>query len=314
MRKIPAISITLGILLTASFFGITNEIAAQDPNEVYIVGTVWNDYDHNGTRENVEDLMENIPVVLRNGADTMDMDSTTTDEDGFFLLSATTLGDAHYLLRVGGGGGMCTLQNVGTDDLIDSDVSSHCDLAIDATAEGGNIVIEDAGIIAWQAAGCGPSSGADQLTGLVWEDLNENGSRDTGEPGVEDITVEVYNDQGVFADSTVTNTDGSYSFPSDHFPSDHYYVRPILTEDYSFTVHTPGESDIYQDTGTSGIFPLGGGLDPDADPCETLAEVNAGILFSILPITGQSIYVSISAGISLLLIAAVISLLQREYK
>jgi len=48
--------------------------------------------------------------------------------------------------------------------------------------------------------------------GIVFEDLNDNGKRDVGEPGVGNAAVTLKNSQGVTVGTAVTNGDGSYLF------------------------------------------------------------------------------------------------------
>jgi hypothetical protein len=50
------------------------------------------------------------------------------------------------------------------------------------------------------------------IGGIVFEDLNDNGKRDVGEPGVGNATVTLKNSQGITVGTAVTNGDGSYQF------------------------------------------------------------------------------------------------------
>jgi len=57
----------------------------------------------------------------------------------------------------------------------------------------------------------GPVSAASALEGTVFQDLNGNGTREVGEPGIPDILVS----NGVAV--TVTNEDGAYSLPTEGY-------------------------------------------------------------------------------------------------
>jgi len=57
---------------------------------------------------------------------------------------------------------------------------------------------------------------------LVWNDLNENGIQDAGEPGISDVTVELYNCNDNLIASNTTDANGLYSFT---VPADDYYLK-----------------------------------------------------------------------------------------
>ncbi|MBW7991525.1 MAG: hypothetical protein FVQ84_16150 [Planctomycetes bacterium] len=84
---------------------------------------------------------------------------------------------------------------------------------------------------------------------FVWEDLNGNGIQDAGEPGIPDVTVNLYicNDSNILR-TTTTDSDGKYSFFVDI--ADHY-VEFILPVGYTFTQQNIGADDA---------------IDSDADP------------------------------------------------
>ncbi len=49
---------------------------------------------------------------------------------------------------------------------------------------------------------------------LVWWDVNQDGRRDAGEPGIPDVTVELYNSVGNLIGTDVTDANGKYDFVS----------------------------------------------------------------------------------------------------
>ena len=59
--------------------------------------------------------------------------------------------------------------------------------------------------------GVTPRAGA-TLGDRVWEDLNENGVQDAGEPGLSQIPVNLLSGAGVLLHSTLTGSDGHYTF------------------------------------------------------------------------------------------------------
>ncbi|MEM7536513.1 MAG: SdrD B-like domain-containing protein [Chloroflexota bacterium] len=75
---------------------------------------------------------------------------------------------------------------------------------------------------------------------LVWLDSNQNGQQDDGEMGVENVTVQLYNDEGTLVNTTTTNADGNYIFNTDssdtQLPADDYYI--IVTPPAGYTLTT----------------------------------------------------------------------------
>lgn len=88
-----------------------------------------------------------------------------------------------------------------------------------------------------------------ELGDFVWEDLNRNGVQDAGEPGIEDVTVNLYKCDGEFVKTTETDEDGEYLF-GDLLPGD-YKVEFELPDGFKFTVLNVGSDPT---------------LDSDADP------------------------------------------------
>jgi hypothetical protein len=83
----------------------------------------------------------------------------------------------------------------------------------------------------------------------VWEDMNNNGIQDDGEPGIEGVTVNLYDCQDNLLATTVTDADGLYLF-FDLMPGG-YYVEFITPMGYVFSPQDQGMDDA---------------LDSDADP------------------------------------------------
>lgn len=68
----------------------------------------------------------------------------------------------------------------------------------------------------------------------VWNDLNGDGIQQSDEPGIVDVTVRLYDKDGVVVGDTTTDVDGLYSF-LDLSPGN-YSVKFILPERFIFTV------------------------------------------------------------------------------
>jgi len=93
------------------------------------------------------------------------------------------------------------------------------------------------------------SSLAHTIGDFVWEDLNENGIQDTGEPGIPGVTVNLYYcGASNILQTTTTDSNGKYSFFVDIA---NHYVEFILPAGYDFTQQNIGADDA---------------IDSDADP------------------------------------------------
>ena len=77
---------------------------------------------------------------------------------------------------------------------------------------------------------------AASLGDFVWEDLNGNGLQDAGEPGIEDVTVNLLDADGNVIDTTMTDGDGFYEF-TDVAPGT-YSVQFVAPDDFVFTKQT----------------------------------------------------------------------------
>src|SRR5262249_54024353 len=100
----------------------------------------------------------------------------------------------------------------------------------------------------------------------VWNDLNENGLQDAGEPGVNGVTVALRDDTGQIIAATVTDGgsagNGHYHF-EDVEPGD-YTITCGLRRGMKFRHHVTGDdernSDVVED-GTREPFTVTGGAD-----------------------------------------------------
>jgi len=75
----------------------------------------------------------------------------------------------------------------------------------------------------------------------VWNDLNGNGIQDSGEPGVPNVTVNLYDCSNNFIATTTTNANGEYLFGS-LIPND-YYVEFVLPSGSIFTTKDQGSDN-----------------------------------------------------------------------
>ncbi|BBL68986.1 MSCRAMM family adhesin SdrC [Methanoculleus chikugoensis] len=117
----------------------------------------------------------------------------------------------------------------------------------------------------------------ESLSGTVWFDLNGDGVRDPGEPGVPEISVRLIGKRTML-DYTATGPDGSYRFGA--IPSVGYAgVEFVLPDGYSCTV--PGLDNNAAPLDTDVIF-AEGGVDRQT--------LNAGLVGNLLPGTPAGAY------------------------
>ncbi|MCK4774136.1 MAG: hypothetical protein KAT30_05100, partial [Candidatus Krumholzibacteria bacterium] len=98
--------------------------------------------------------------------------------------------------------------------------------------------------LAWLTAGLEIAAVEERLAALgdyVWHDLNMDGIQDAGEPGIERVTVNLYDCADNFLATMPTDANGLYLF-SDLTPGD-YYVEFILPGGYVFSPQDQGSDD-----------------------------------------------------------------------
>jgi len=108
-----------------------------------------------------------------------------------------------------------------------------------------------------------------ELGDTVWNDLNRDGIQDDDEPGIEGVTVRLYDCDGNWLASTTTDENGQYMF-SDLMPGG-YRVEFVLPAGYAFSPQYQGgnpelDSNAHRVTGLSECVTLPEGItDPTID-------------------------------------------------
>lgn len=129
---------------------------------------------------------------------------------------------------------------------------------------------------------------------FVWQDTNRNGIQDGDEPGVADVSVNLYLCDSTFVGSTTTDANGFYSFS--RIPSQEYIVEFILPDGFVFTMQNQGgndanDSDADPSTGRTDCIPTSYVDDLTWDAgiyrdCSVDAEVE-GCVIIVTPPTGN---------------------------
>lgn len=146
------------------------------------------------------------------------------------------------------GGATVLLTGDGTNVVVDVDTTLAVgpgDYAWEATATDPYVLTGDS-MGAFTIEDCEPLRGA--IGDYVWEDLNGDGIQDSGEPGVEGVTVNLIVD-GVVVETTTTDADGGYLF--DELLPGNYSIEFVVPDGYDLTLPNQGGDDAL-DSDTSG--------------------------------------------------------------
>ncbi|MBE3120860.1 MAG: PKD domain-containing protein [Thermoplasmata archaeon] len=114
---------------------------------------------------------------------------------------------------------------------------------------------------------------------LVWNDWDADGIQDAGEPGIPEITVSLYTQNGTWVDSVPTDKHGLYLFGIFKNNTE-YYIQFTLPNGYRFSPVNQGnddtkDSDVYPQTGRTNISTF--------NPNETDMSWDAGMYVPVSP-------------------------------
>jgi protocatechuate 3,4-dioxygenase beta subunit len=180
------------------------------PTKASIGNKVWHDKDYDGIQDSNEAGIANVTVKLLNSAGTV-LKTTTTNSVGEYLFSNLTPGD-YKVQVVKPSGYYTTKQDQGSNNDVDSDVSSSGYTVLTNLVAGENDMSWDAGL--YMKASVGDK---------VWDDMNHNNLQDSNEPGIANIKVVLKTSSGTTVATTYTDSSGNYKF-SNLNPGDYYLV------------------------------------------------------------------------------------------
>ncbi|WP_429885934.1 SdrD B-like domain-containing protein, partial [Geoalkalibacter halelectricus] len=187
--------------------GLPSEFTANDQDPAWVecvcggsIGDfVWNDLNQNGIQDAGEPGIAGVTVNLYMGGELVQ--SQITDANGFYLFTGLCAGDYEVLvdettLPMGFVASPC---EQGMDPALDSNcqpalVTLPTNASQDLTIDFGYYL---------------PCTGS--IGDFVWNDLNQNGIQDAGEPGIAGVTVNLYMD-GELVQSQITDANGFYLF------------------------------------------------------------------------------------------------------
>lgn len=218
---------------------------------------VWYDTDSDGVQDANEPGVSGILVDLYDNSGNI-LASTLTDATGYYLFKELDLGNTYKIGFNLPPGMIFTTKDVGTD-VLDSDpetsgVNFGKTPSFTLTTLAPKNLTLDAGIISQ------PNIKA-ALGDFVWEDLNRDGIQDAGEPGIANVTVELYDKTGTtLLNTTKTNALGYYIFNDLNLGE--YKVKFIAPSGYLVSpVNNTGisdakDSDMDPTTGFTGVYQL----------------------------------------------------------
>ncbi len=192
--------------------------ATRTPTPVNFGNFVWDDIDQDGRQDAGEPGLSGITVQLWNSTKTDLIDSDITDLNGNYSVQSS--GPGAYRLRFilsNGADQFTTKDQISIDDLSDSDVfttgpnSGFTDI-YNVASNVISISSIDAGIIKFRTPTPTRTPTPINIGNFVWDDVDQDGVQDAGEPGVPGVTVQLWNaDKTQVLASDVTDANGNYT-------------------------------------------------------------------------------------------------------
>ncbi|MBK9735130.1 MAG: hypothetical protein IPO92_09255 [Saprospiraceae bacterium] len=105
---------------------------------------------------------------------------------------------------------------------------------------------------------------ADKITigDFVWDDINNNGLQDAGEPGLNTVKIQLINETGTIEKTVISNIDGFFIF--DNIPVGRYSLVFEKLNDYVFTAINAANINLNSKANENGIVSLSDFLSPQS--------------------------------------------------
>jgi hypothetical protein len=200
----------------------SNANGRQDAGEAGINGVrvnLYTDFDRNGQPD-----IPGFPSCITTTAN-----DPITGQPGYYNFNVYR---ANYIVEfIAPNGFSSTEQNAIANDNLDSDINTNGLTGSIGILSGERRTDVDAGFRT-----------SANVCGQIWNDANANGRREDTDQGVNDVTINLYNSQGVLVETTTTMTivvndtttiDGRYCFEG--VPVQSYYVEVIAPVGQAFT-------------------------------------------------------------------------------
>ena len=212
---------------------------------------VWHDLNANGVQDSGEPGIGSVQVTLYTESGSQ-LAETSTHASGLYQF--TNLDAGSYIVAFSAPPGyFYSTPDQGINDATDSDANAATGRAALVTLAAGEAdMTVDAGL--YQLACIGDT---------VWEDINNNGFQDEGEPGIGVMPVTLYDDAGNVLETTQTDANGVYEF-CELMPGDYAVGFELPTLSHKFSPRDVGsddsaDSDADQQSGRTEPFELKSG-------------------------------------------------------
>ncbi|MEM7535766.1 MAG: SdrD B-like domain-containing protein [Chloroflexota bacterium] len=252
------------------------ELACVLPQILEIGNRIWLDTDRDGIQDPSEAAVPNVTVILYN-TDGVEVARTDTDAAGTYIFTTAdgVQTNTSYYVVVdsaefnGGdldglfpalpfaGESLHDSNGIVLDPANDSSLPGSLVDLIGASVTTGGLIENDHTIdMGFVDQPVFPIVGD-----FVWLDTNGNGQQDANEPGLANVVINLYNNEGTLVNTTTTNGDGNYVFNTDNngnqLPADNYYIIVTPPAGYAFTT----QNNTGDDTNDSDINPATGQSD-----------------------------------------------------
>ena len=186
---------------------ITIDFGCVSPCTGAIGNYVWYDADRDGIQDAGETGIQGVTVYLK-GAGGAVLDTTTTGANGIYQFTGLCPGTYVVVIDLTTlpPGYTATQCNQGSDDAADSDAdTADCipKQTVTLTEANPSDITIDFGFVS-------PCTGA--IGDYVWYDLDRNGIQDSGETGIQGVTVYLKNNLNQLLETTTTGAGGHYLF------------------------------------------------------------------------------------------------------
>ncbi len=240
--------------------GVLDHIDGGISNKSIVGNYTWLDANQNGLQDMDEMGLPAVNVALYSASDEL-IEEVTSDANGFY-----------QFVNVGYGTYYVEFSTLATYDF--TMITNDMDLGSDATPNGKTelfTVIGNEDRMDIDAGYVGVTGG---ISGSAWEDTNENGRQDNGEPFLSNIKVTLYDESSMELMTTETNFMGTYSFAN--LQVGNYIIGFEVKDKQPFTSEfvggSQGDSDVSSSSfyGSTEVIALG--------PNEFIEYIDAGYL------------------------------------
>ncbi|MDK2939212.1 MAG: hypothetical protein PWQ51_1376 [Methanolobus sp.] len=233
----------VAILMFVAIIALSTQASAC---HVSVGDKVWNDLDMDGRQDNGEPGIAGVNVYLYKydfcKEEWFQVQKTTTNEYGMYDFSVER--GSYYYVNFGLIDGYAFSPQYKAKSWKDSDA----DVVTGNTAW--KQICSD--YKKWDAGMyCEPTPEPAGVGNYVWNDLNVNGLQESGEIGMEGVTVKLYTCEGELVATTETDEEGHYDF--DDLEAGSYYIEFVSPSGYVFTTANQGDEDEDSDAETGGV-------------------------------------------------------------